>query len=96
MIVTARPVVSIGDEIARWRSHLSLAERSRVMPPRRHFTQMPTLEYRLTMEAANLRKQAEGLPPGVRREELMRKPSQVETASHMSEWLSSPKLQPLK
>jgi hypothetical protein len=59
----------------------------------RGFKQTQTLEYRLTREAANLRKQAEGLPPGIRREELMRKASQAETASQMSEWLRSPGLQ---
>jgi hypothetical protein len=66
------------------------------MAERRRFKQMQTLEYRLTTEAANLRKQAEGLPPGIRREELMRKARQAETASHMNEWLSSPGLQPPK
>jgi hypothetical protein len=57
---------------------------------RRRIKQLETLEYRLTAEAANLRKQAEGLPAGIRREELMRKARQAETASHMNEWLSSP------
>jgi hypothetical protein len=61
--------------------------------PRRRFKQLPTLEFRLTTEAANLRKQAEGLPAGIRREELMRKASQADTASHMNQWLSSPGLQ---
>jgi hypothetical protein len=64
--------------------------------PRRCFKQLPTFEYRLTTEAANLRKQAEGLPPSIRREELMRKASQADAASHMNEWLSSPGLQPPK
>jgi hypothetical protein len=66
------------------------------MLQRRRFKRVETLEYRLTTEAANLRRQAEGLPPGVRREELMRKANQAETASHMSEWLSSPGLRPPK
>jgi hypothetical protein len=66
------------------------------MSTRRRFKQIETLEYRLTTEATNLRKQAEGLPPSVRREELLRKASQVETASHINEWLSSPGLQPPK
>jgi hypothetical protein len=56
--------------------------------------QLQTLEYRLTTEAANLRKQAEGLPPGIRREELMRKAGQAEVASHNNEWLTSPGLHP--
>jgi hypothetical protein len=61
---------------------------------RRRFQQLETLEFRLATEAANLRKQAEGLPPGIRREELMRKAAQADTASQMSEWLSSPGSQP--
>jgi hypothetical protein len=73
-----------------------LERKERGMSTRRHFKQIGTLEYRLTTEAANLRRQAEGLPPGVRREELLRKASQAETASHMSEWLNSPGLQPPK
>jgi hypothetical protein len=66
------------------------------MPQRRRFKQIQTLEYRLAIEAANLRKQAEGLPPGIRREELTRKADQVERASQINEWLSSPGLQPPK
>jgi hypothetical protein len=66
------------------------------MSERRRVKQVQTLEYRLTTEAANLRKQAEGLPPCVRRDELMRKARQAETASHMNEWLTSPGLQPPK
>jgi hypothetical protein len=48
----------------------------------------------LAQEAARLRKQAQELPPGVRRDELLRKASQAETASRLDEWLSSPGLQP--
>jgi hypothetical protein len=66
------------------------------MIQRRRFKQSQTLEYRLTTEATNLRKQAEGLPPGVRRDELMRKANQAEIASQMNEWLTSPGLQPPK
>ncbi len=40
--------------------------------------------------------QAKILPPGAEREELLRKARQTETASHMSEWLSSPGFQPPK
>lgn len=63
------------------------------MLPRRRFKQMEILEYRLTTEAANLRKQAEGLPPSVRREELLRKARQADTASHIKEWLMASDLQ---
>jgi hypothetical protein len=55
------------------------------MSTRRRFKQTETLEYQLTREATNLRKQAEGLPPGIRREELVRKASQAEVASHIND-----------
>ncbi|MCK1475009.1 hypothetical protein IVB27_09405 [Bradyrhizobium sp. 197] len=44
--------------------------------------------------AINLRKQAEGMPLGIRREELLRKAQQAETAARMANWLASPGLQP--
>lgn len=48
---------------------------------RRGFKQPSILGYRLETEAANLRRQAEGMPHGIRREELLRKARQAETAS---------------
>lgn len=67
------------------------------MGKRRHFTQQSsTFEYRLAQEAINLRKQAEGMPPSIRRDELLRRARQTETASDMSKWFSSPGLQPPK
>ena len=59
-------------------------------------TQSSTLGDRLKKEARNLRKQAEGMPPGIRRDELLRKAEQTETAAQMNEWLSSPGFQPPK
>jgi predicted trehalose synthase len=59
---------------------------------RRRFTQTTTLEERLTEEAKRLRKQAQGTPPGIERERLVRRARQAETASHLSEWLNSPGL----
>jgi hypothetical protein len=47
------------------------------MPERRHLKQSSTLEFRLTQEAFNLRKQAQGMPEGVRRDELLRKAEQM-------------------
>ncbi|UPJ42415.1 hypothetical protein IVB40_35025 [Bradyrhizobium sp. 40] len=44
--------------------------------------------------AINLRKQAEGMPLGIRREELLRKAQQAETAARIANWLASPGLQP--
>jgi hypothetical protein len=39
--------------------------------------QSSTFEYRLAQEAINLRKQAKGMPLGVRRDELLRKARQL-------------------
>jgi hypothetical protein len=63
---------------------------------RRRFKQPDLLEFRVEIEAANLLKQAEGLPPSIRPDELVRKARQAETAAHISEWLRSPGVQPLK
>ena len=52
------------------------------------------LDQRLTEQAERLRKEAQGTPPGVIRDHLIRQARQAETASHMQEWLSSPGLQP--
>ncbi|WP_291694182.1 hypothetical protein [Bradyrhizobium sp.] len=61
---------------------------------RRRFKQTQSLEARLTEEAKRLREEAELLPPGAEREELVRKARHAETASHMNEWLTSPGLRP--
>ena len=63
---------------------------------RRRFKQTQSLEVRLSEEAKRLREQAKLLPPGAVRETLLRKARQAETGSHMSQWLSSPGLQPPK
>ena len=60
---------------------------------RRHFTQTAPLEQSMAEQANRLRKEARGTPPGVRRDDLMRRARQIETASHINEWLSSPGLQ---
>ena len=66
------------------------------MTYRRGFKQISTLEGRLAAEAKRLREEAKLLPPGAVRDEMIRRARQAETASHMSEWLSSPGLQPPK
>jgi hypothetical protein len=63
---------------------------------RRRFIQNQPLEERLAEEAKRLRVEAKSLPPGAKREELIRRARQAEIGSHMSEWLSSPGLQPPK
>jgi hypothetical protein len=61
---------------------------------RRRFKQTRSLEERLSEEAKRLRAEAKLLPTGAARDELIRRARQAETGSHMSEWLSSPGLQP--
>jgi hypothetical protein len=63
---------------------------------RRRFKQTQSLEERLSKEAKRLRAEAKLLPPGAAREEMIRKARQAETGSHMTEWLTSPGLQPPK
>lgn len=60
----------------------------------RRFKQINTLEQHLSGEAKRLREEAKLLPPGAVRDGLTREARQAETGSHMSEWLSSPGLQP--
>jgi hypothetical protein len=53
-----------------------------------------TFEDRIAAEKAKLEGQVAKLRPGPQRDALLRKIGQLETAAHMSEWLSSPGLQP--
>ena len=52
-----------------------------------------TFEENIAAEKAKLEAQIATLKPGPQREELLKKIRQLETASHMSEWLSSPGFQ---
>jgi hypothetical protein len=61
---------------------------------RRRIKQTVSLEERLSEEAKRLRTEAKALPPGAGRDELLRKARQCETGSHMTQWLTSPGLQP--
>jgi hypothetical protein len=54
----------------------------------------PTFEQRLAQEAHRIKERAETLPQGKERELLSRKARQLDTASRISEWISSPGLQP--
>jgi hypothetical protein len=59
---------------------------------RRRFKNILTFPERLDQEAKRFRAEAEKLPPGSERDELLRKARQAETALHVNEWLSSPGL----
>lgn len=63
------------------------------MTERGRFKQPDMLESRLADEAIKLRKEAQGTPPGVKRDLLLRRARQCETGAHMSEWLRSAELQ---
>ena len=45
-------------------------------------------------QAERLRKEAHGTPPGVRRDQLLRRARQIEIASDAQKWLASPGPQP--
>jgi len=53
------------------------------------FNQSSIFEYRLEGEAINLRKQAEGMPHGIRRDELLRKAGQIDVTSQLNKRLNS-------
>jgi hypothetical protein len=59
------------------------------METRRRIRQIDTLKVRLAQQAENLRKQAEGMPAGIRRDELVAKARQAERVARVDEWLSS-------
>ena len=66
------------------------------MKERKKFVHTSSLEQRLADEAKHLERQAKQLPYGKAREELLRKARQDEVAAHITEWLTSPGLQPPK
>ena len=66
------------------------------MSHRRHFKQSLSLRDRLAAFANAAREKADQLPPGPEQNDLRRKASQADTASHLTEWLNSPGLQPPK
>jgi hypothetical protein len=51
---------------------------------------------RLAQDAEEARTRAETLPPGPERDTLLKRARQADTAMHLSDWLSSPGLQPPK
>ncbi|MCK1475538.1 hypothetical protein IVB27_12155 [Bradyrhizobium sp. 197] len=64
------------------------------MLTRRRFKQIKPLHERLADEATRLREEARTLAPGRRREMLLRRARQDETAIHIDAWLHSPGLRP--
>jgi len=66
------------------------------MIPRRRVKQTKSLEERLAEQAKRLLAEAKLLPPGAVRDAAIRRARQAAIASHLSEWLRSPGLQPPK
>ena len=63
---------------------------------RRRFKQTVPLEERLRVQAEADRQKARSLPPCREREDLLVRARRADTASHLTEWLNSPGLQPPK
>jgi hypothetical protein len=61
---------------------------------RRRFKQAKSLKQRLVDRVRSLREEARLLPPGARRDGLLRQAREADTAAHMAEWLRSPGLHP--
>lgn len=59
---------------------------------RQRINHTTSFEDRLAGQAQRFREQANTLPPGKERDELIRKARQAETASHINEWVASPGL----
>jgi hypothetical protein len=60
---------------------------------RRHLRHTLALEERLAEEAKRIRESAQDLPAGAEREALLLKARQMETASHLTDWMTSPGLE---
>ena len=54
----------------------------------------PTIEEKWRQQSEVARNEAQKLPHGTEREALVRKARQLETASQLNQWLSSPELRP--
>jgi hypothetical protein len=61
---------------------------------RRRFKQTVPLEERLIEQAKRWREEAQSVGPGLERDGLIRKARQAEAAAHVTDWLTSPDLQP--
>jgi hypothetical protein len=55
-----------------------------------------TIEQKWRQQIEEVRIEAGKLPPSKERDTLFQKARQLETASHLAEWMSSPGLQPPK
>ena len=63
---------------------------------RRRVKQFLSLKERLSAFATEVRLKATDMPPGIEREEMLRRARQADTASHLDEWVNSSGLRPPK
>ena len=66
------------------------------MTSRRCFKQSISFQDRLAAFAQDARDEAAKLPPGIERDDMLRRARQADTAAHLDEWANSPGLQPPK
>ena len=66
------------------------------MSKRRRFNQSMPLKDRLAAFADDMREKAAQMPPGLERDDVLRRARQADTALHADEWANSPGLQPPK
>jgi hypothetical protein len=64
------------------------------MIQRRRRSSTHTFEDRIAAEKVRVEAQVAKLPPGSEKDRLLEKISQLDRASHMNKWLSSPELRP--
>jgi hypothetical protein len=64
------------------------------MSGRRRFKQLASLEDRLTAFTQKALKEAEALPAGPERDEMLMKAKRAQGAKEMNAWVNSPGLQP--
>ena len=60
---------------------------------RRRVIQTQSLNERLLAFAKQVRARAAGLPPGIKRDQLLKKAREADTEFHIEEWVNSPGLQ---
>jgi len=63
---------------------------------RHHQSDPHSFEDQIAAEKARLEAELSHVPHGLKRDELLKRMRQLETAAHVNEWLSSPGLQPPK
>ena len=64
------------------------------MLKRRRQKQTISFQGRLAEWAEKIREEAARLPPGIERDEMLKRASQADTAAHLDDWANSRGLQP--